>query len=102
MVMEIQYSGLAPTTRTVNLTEEDMAALYDIVADYFISMIPFIELKSKSVDYMPEKKAIRDFAQKYGVPFDHPESLVNFYRAALGRPNEQRNSDPRPKLEIAK
>jgi hypothetical protein len=102
MAMEIQYSGLAPTTRTVNLTEEDMAALYDIVADYFVSMIPFLELGSRNMEYFPEKRAIRDFAQKYGVPFDHAESLANFYRAALGRPNEQRNSDTRPKLEIAK
>jgi hypothetical protein len=100
--MEIQYSGLAPTTRTVNLTEEDMAALYDIVADYFLSMIPHLEMRSGNMDYMPEKRAIRDFAQKYGVPSDHPQSLANFYRAALGRPNEQRNSDTRPKLEIAK
>jgi hypothetical protein len=102
MAMEIQYSGLAPTTRTVNITEADMAALYDIVADYFVSMIPFLDLGSKSMEYLSEKRAIRDFAQKHGVPFDHPESLVNFYRAALGRPNEQRDSDTRPKLEIAK
>ena len=100
--MEVRFTSLAPSTRVVDIDEADMAALYDIVADYFVGMLPHLELNSRTVEYMPERKAIRDFAQKHGVPYDHPESLTNFFRAALGRPNEQRDSDTRPKLEVAK
>jgi hypothetical protein len=99
--MEVRFSSLAPSTRVVDIDEADMAALYDVVADYFLSMLPFIELNKYNL-YSPEKTAIADFASKYGVPVDHPPSLVNFYRAALGRPNEQRDSDTRPKLAVAK
>ncbi len=99
--MEVRFSCLAPSTRVVDIDEKDMAALYDIVADYFLSTLPHIEF-GRSTEYMPERKAIRDFAQKHGVPYDHPQSLANFYRAALGRSNEQRDSDTRPKLEVAK
>jgi hypothetical protein len=99
--MEVRYTGLAPSTRVVDIDEADMAALYDIVADYFLSMLPYIELNKYNI-YTPEKTAIADFASKFGVPIDHPASLVNFYRAALGRPDEQRDSDTRPKLAVAK
>ena len=99
--MEVRFSCLAPSTRVINIDEADMAALYDIVADYFVGMLPHLELNSRTVEYMPERKAIRDFAQKHGVPYDHPESLTNFFRAALGRPDEQRDSDTRPKLALA-
>jgi CO dehydrogenase/acetyl-CoA synthase alpha subunit len=99
--MEVRFSSLAPSTRVVDIDEADMAALYDLVADYFLSMLPFMELNKYNA-YMQEKVAIADFASKYGVPVDHAPSLVNFYRAALGRPNEQRDSDTRPKLAVAK
>jgi hypothetical protein len=98
--MEVRFSCLAPSTRVVNIDEEDMAALYDILANYFLSMLPHLEF-GRGLEYLPERKAIRDFAEKYGVPHDHPESLTNFFRAALGRPNEQRDSDTRPKLAVA-
>lgn len=91
--MEVQFSCLAPSTRVVNLDEAEMAALYDIVADYFLSMLPHLDMRSSALTYMKEQKAIRDFAEKYGVPHNHPDSLANFYRAALGRPNEQRDSN---------
>ena len=91
--MEVRFTSLAPSTRVVNVDEADMAELYDIMADYFVGMLPHLELNSRTVEYIPERKAIRDFAQKHGVPYDHPESLTNFFRAALGRPDEQRDSD---------
>jgi hypothetical protein len=85
MAQQIQYTSLAPTTRTANLTEEDMAALYDVVADQFLASLPHLELNSKTTSWMPERLAIRNFAEKYGVAFDHPPSLEAFFRAALGR-----------------
>jgi hypothetical protein len=88
MVMEIQYTSLAPTTRTANLSEEDMAALYDVVVDQFLASLPHIELTSKTTSWMPERLALRAFAEKYGVAWDHPPSLEAFFRAALGKPNE--------------
>jgi hypothetical protein len=100
--MEVRFFSLVPSTRVIDIDEADMAALYDIVADHFLSVLPHLELNSRTTEYMTERKAIRDFAQKYGVPYDHPESLTNFFRAALGRPNEQRDSDTRPKLAVAK
>ena len=101
MAMEVRYTGLAPTDIQLNVSEEDMAAVYDIVVNYFFSMLPHLEL-NKYNSFMPEKTAIADFASKYGVPVDHPTSLVNFYRAVLGRPDEQRDTHPRPKLAVAK
>ncbi len=102
MAVQIRFSCLAPSTRVADIDEADMAALYDILADYFLSMLPHIEMSSGSMDYMPEKRAIRDFAEKYGVPSDHPESLANFYRAVLGKHNDERDTNTRPKLAVAK
>jgi hypothetical protein len=85
MAMEIQYTSLAPTTRTVNLSEEDMAALYDIVVNYFLGMLPHLEMNDKTLAWDANRKAIRDYADKYGVAWDHPASLAAFYRAALGK-----------------
>ena len=101
VVMEVRFTSLAPSTRVVNIDEADMAALYDIMADYFLGMLPHLEL-NKYNSFMTERTAIADFASKYGVPVDHSPSVVNFFRAALGRPDEQRDSDTRPKLEVAK
>lgn len=89
MAMEVQYTGLAPVTRTINLSEEDMAALYDIVVDYFLSILPYTELTDNSCKYDSARAAMRDLAVKYGVPPTHGPSLVAFYRAVLGKPNEQ-------------
>ena len=86
--MEIQYTSLAPTVRTINLSEEDMAALYDIVANSFLAHLPYLELSDKTVRWDPARQAVRDFAEKYGVAWDHPPSITAFYRAALGKPNE--------------
>jgi hypothetical protein len=83
--MEIQYTCLAPTTRTVNLSEEDMAALYDVVINRFLSSLPFLDLTSKTTKWMPERLAIRDFAEKHGVVCDHLPSLEAFFYAALGK-----------------
>jgi hypothetical protein len=85
MAMEIQYTSLAPTTRTVNLSEEDMAALYDVVANQFLASLPCVELTSRSTEWMPERIALKEFAEKYGVAWDHPPSLEAFFRAALGK-----------------
>jgi hypothetical protein len=82
--MEIRYSTLAPVERVVQIDETDLAALYDILADYFLSMLPYLEM-NRSMEYQPEKKAIAEFAKKFGVPIDHPPSLTAFYCAALGR-----------------
>jgi hypothetical protein len=100
MVMEILYSGLAPAEIRLNVSEEDLAAVYDIMANYFFAMLPYTDL-DKITSFAPEKQAIADFARKYNVPLDHPTSVVNFYRAILGRPKE-RNTNTRPKLAIAK
>jgi hypothetical protein len=100
MAVQVRFTSLAPSTRVIDIDEADMAALYDIVADYFVSMLPHLEF-GRSLEYLPERKAIRDFAEKHGVPHDHPESLTNFFRAALGRPDEQPDSDTRPKLALA-
>ena len=83
--MEVQFSCLAPTTRTVNLSEEDMATLYDVVANSFLAMLPYLELNDKTIRWNPSRQAIRDFAEKYGVAWDHPPSLEAFFRAALGK-----------------
>jgi hypothetical protein len=101
MAVQVRFTSLAPSTRVVDIDEADMAALYDIVVDYFVGMLPHLDLNTRSVEYMEDRKAIRDFAQKHGVPYDHPESLTNFFRAALGRTDEQRDSDTRPKLALA-
>jgi hypothetical protein len=84
MAIQIQYTGLAPTTRTVDLSEEDMAALYGIMVDQFLASLPFLELKGASPIYMAERLAIREFAEKYGVEWSHPPSLEAFFRAAIG------------------
>jgi hypothetical protein len=88
MAMEVQFSCLAPTTRTVNIPEEDMAALYDIVVRQFLAVLPHMEFDSRTLSYMPERKALAEFAQKYGVTVAHGPSLEAFYRAALGKSNE--------------
>jgi hypothetical protein len=85
MALQVQYHGLAPTTRTADLSEKDLAALYDIVADQFLASLPYLELNSKTTSWLPELLAIRNFAEKYGVAFDHLPSLEAFFRAALGR-----------------
>ena len=99
MAIQVQYVGLAPTDIQLNVSEEDMAQVYDIVANYFISVLPHVEL-DKYVQYMPEKAAVADFAKKYGVAVDHPPSVVNFYRALLGFPDESGSTHPRPKLAV--
>jgi len=83
--MEVQYTSLAPSTRTVNLSEEDMAALYDVVINSFLGMLPYLELNDKTVRWNPDRQAVRDFAEKYGVAWDHPPSIEAFYRACLGK-----------------
>jgi hypothetical protein len=83
--MEIQYTSLAPTVRNVNLTEEDMAALYDVVAESFLAMLPYMELNEKTLRWNKDRQAVRDFADKYGVAWDHPPSIEAFYRACLGK-----------------
>lgn len=84
--MEVQFTGMAPTIRTVSIPEEDMAALYDIVVNYFLALIPYADLPKAAL--IPEKEAIVDFLQKYKVPIDHPQTVVNFFQAALGKPND--------------
>ena len=88
MAMEVQFSCLAPTTRTVNISEEDMAALYDIVVQQFLAVLPHMEFDKRTLSYMPERKALAEFAEKFGVTTTHGPSLEAFYRAALGKPNE--------------
>lgn len=88
MAFQIQYTSLAPTTRTADLSEEDMAALYDIVVAQFLAVLPHMEFDSRTLSYMPERKALAEFAEKFGVTTTHGPSLEAFYRAALGKPNE--------------
>jgi len=85
MALQVQYTSLAPTTRTVNLSEEDMAALYDVVVNSFLAHLPYLELNNKTVRWDPSRQALRDFAEKYGVASDHPPSLEAFFRACLGK-----------------
>lgn len=101
MALEVRYTGLAPTDIKLDVSEEDLAKVYNVVVDYFLSVLPYVEL-TKYSSYTRETTAVADFAAKYGVPVDHPSSLVNFYRAMLGYTNEQRDSHPRPKLAVAK
>jgi len=85
--MEVQFSCLAPTTRTVNIPEEDMAALYDVVVGSFLALLPHMEFDKRTLSYMPERAAVAAFAEKFGVPSTHGPSLEAFYRAALGKIN---------------
>ena len=84
--MEIRYTGLAPADLRLDISEEDMARVHSIVGEFFVSMLPHLELE-RSYAYYPEKAAVADLAKKYGVHTDHPASLVNFYRAILGLPS---------------
>lgn len=88
MVMEIQYTCLAPTTRTVDISEADMATVYDIVVNQFLAVLPHMEFDSRTLSYMPERKALAEFAERFGVTTAHGPSLEAFYRAVLGKPNE--------------
>ena len=100
--MEVRFTGLAPTERVLNLAEEDLAEVYDLLADYLLSMIPFMELGTPG-RYQPHpQKQIIELCKKYDIPHDHPASVATFFRAVLGRPDEQGDSDSRPKLAIAK
>ena len=86
--MEVQFTSLAPTTRTVNVSEADMAAAYDIVVNQFLAVLPHMEFDSRTLSYMPERKALAEFAERFGVTATHGPSLEAFYRAVLGKPNE--------------
>lgn len=86
MAMEVQFSGLVPATRTVNLSSEDLVALNQVVVDYFLSILPHTELSERTCQYDDTRAAIRDFAIKFGVDPTHSETLVNFYSAVLQQP----------------
>jgi hypothetical protein len=86
MAMEVQFSGLVPTTRTINLSDDDLATLHQIVVDYFLSILPYTELTDRSCKYDSARTAMRDFALKYNVDPSHADSLVSFYAAVLQQP----------------
>jgi hypothetical protein len=84
--MEIRYTSLAPTERTIEVTETEIRTASDLIYEYFLSMLPHIDFDSRTLEYQPAKKAIFDFAAKYGVPTDHQSSMESFYRAVLDKP----------------
>ena len=83
MALEVQFSGLVPATRTINLTSEDLVALHKVVVDYFLTILPHTELSERTCQWDPSRAAIADFAVKFGIDPLHTHSLVNFYEAVL-------------------
>lgn len=86
MALQVQFSGLAPTNRTVELSEEDLATVYDIVVTHFLSTLPFIDLSSRTAELIPERKVMSDFLDRFGVSVDYVPGIESFFRAALGKP----------------
>ena len=81
--MEIRFTSLAPAERTIKITEAELKDAQDAVNRYFLSMLPHIDWDSRSLEYQPEKKAIKELAERYGVTSDHKPSVESFYRAIL-------------------
>ena len=62
-----------------------MAKVYDLVVDYFLSMLPHIE-HDGGIRYLdPTRRAMSEFAEKYGVDTSSPRAVTAFYAAVLGR-----------------
>jgi len=80
--MEITYEyHPAICTKTVNIDEEDLAALTDVVKESFVDRLRVIGLSHPHLDY--EKKLI-EVCNKYNVNHGSKLEITSFFRAALG------------------
>lgn len=81
--MEIRFTSLAPAERKIEITEAELKHAQNVVNRYFLHMLPHIDWDLRSLQYQPDKQALKELVEQYGVTPDHKPSIESFYKAIL-------------------
>jgi hypothetical protein len=81
--MEICFTSLAPTEQKIKVTEAELKHAQNVVNRYFLHMLPHIDWDMRTLQYQPDKQALKELAEQYGVTPDHKPSIESFYKAIL-------------------
>ena len=81
--MKINFKGHSPTNREVEITKEDLASLFTIMCDTFLTHIEYGNFKSPHP--LKDERNIIDLCTKYGVDYRYTPDRLAFISSILDR-----------------
>jgi hypothetical protein len=81
--MKINFTGHSTTNREVELTQEELALVFELMKQHFLNHTEFGTFQERSYS-TPEQKAVMKFCAKHEVDAEYTRDRLAFFQAILG------------------
>ena len=82
--MKIQFNGHSPTERETELSQEELAEIFEALKYQFLTHIEYTSAFERQTSYQtPENIRIRNLCENHGVDVAYAPDRLNFFTAVL-------------------
>jgi hypothetical protein len=82
--MKIKFDGHSPMERETELSQEELAEIFEAVKYQFITHIQYTSVFERQPSYeTPENTRIRKLCENHGVDVAYTPDRLNFFRAVV-------------------
>lgn len=82
--MKIQFNGHISSTRETELSQEELAEIFEVVKYQFLTHIEYTSTFERQTSYeTPENIRIRKLCENHGVDVAYTPDRLNFFRAIV-------------------
>jgi hypothetical protein len=81
--MKINFTGHSVTAREAELTQEELALLFEVMKDEFLTHIEFATFDGRS--YTEGDKGIKKLCQNHQVDVGYKKDRVAFFKAIMNK-----------------
>jgi hypothetical protein len=82
--MKIKFDGHSPTERETELSQEELAEIFEVLKNQFLTHIEYSSVFERQPSYeTPENTRIRKLCENHGVDVAYTPDRLNFFTAIL-------------------